>query len=82
MPGIEPDPITRRIVEAFNPINQGNRPVRVQQVGLFDEIEREIGIPGLVGEAPVAKNLDVAEHAAWTAVARVLLNLHETINRS
>jgi hypothetical protein len=33
------------------------------------------------GEAPVAKNVDAAELAAWTNVTRVILNLHETINR-
>lgn len=33
------------------------------------------------GLAPVAKDLDVAELAAWTSVARVILNLHETITR-
>lgn len=34
-----------------------------------------------IGEAPVPKELDVAELAAWASVARVLLNLHETITR-
>jgi hypothetical protein len=34
------------------------------------------------GEWPVPGDLDVAELAAWTSVARVLLNLHETITRS
>jgi len=34
-----------------------------------------------VGAWPVAKDLDRAELAAWTAVARALLNLHETITR-
>ena len=35
-----------------------------------------------VGLAPVPDGLDPAELAAWTHVARVLLNLHETITRS
>jgi hypothetical protein len=35
-----------------------------------------------VGLAPVPADLDKAELAAWTHVARVLLNLHETITRS
>jgi hypothetical protein len=35
-----------------------------------------------VGQAPVPKDLDVAEHAAWTSVARTILNLHETITRN
>ena len=35
-----------------------------------------------VGEYPAPKDLDVAELAAWTSVARVMLNLHETITRN
>jgi hypothetical protein len=34
-----------------------------------------------VGQAPPPTDLDPAEVAAWTSVARVLLNLHETITR-
>jgi hypothetical protein len=34
------------------------------------------------GLAPVPPGLDAAELAAWTHVARVLLNLHETITRA
>jgi hypothetical protein len=34
------------------------------------------------GERPVPSNMDVAELAAWTSVARVILNLHETITRN
>ncbi len=35
-----------------------------------------------IGIAPVPAEIDKAELAAWTHVARVLLNLHETITRS
>jgi hypothetical protein len=35
-----------------------------------------------VGLAPVPANVDKAELAAWTHVARVLLNLHEAITRA
>jgi hypothetical protein len=35
-----------------------------------------------VGERPVPKDIDTAELAAWTSVARVILNLYETITRS
>ena len=35
-----------------------------------------------VGARPAAKDLNPAEVAAWTTIARVLLNLHETITRS
>jgi len=34
------------------------------------------------GEAPVPKNLDATDLAAWTSVARTILNLHETITRN
>jgi hypothetical protein len=34
------------------------------------------------GDAPLPTDLDVAELAAWTSAARVLLNLHETITRN
>jgi hypothetical protein len=34
-----------------------------------------------VGIAPVPAGVDQAELAAWTSVARVVLNLHETITR-
>jgi hypothetical protein len=34
------------------------------------------------GEWSVAKDVDPAELAAWTSVARVILNLHETITRN
>jgi hypothetical protein len=34
-----------------------------------------------VGVAPIAADLDKTELAAWTAVCRVILNLHETITR-
>jgi hypothetical protein len=35
-----------------------------------------------VGATPAPAALDPAELAAWTDVARTLLNLHETITRS
>jgi mono/diheme cytochrome c family protein len=35
-----------------------------------------------VGESEKAKDLDVAEHAAWTALMNTLLNLDETITRA
>jgi hypothetical protein len=34
-----------------------------------------------VGVAASPANVDTAEHAAWTTVCRVVLNLHETITR-
>lgn len=35
-----------------------------------------------VGLKTLSANLNPAEHAAWTSIARVLLNLHETLMRS
>jgi hypothetical protein len=35
-----------------------------------------------VGDHPQSKDFDAAELAAWTSVARVILNLHETITRN
>ena len=35
-----------------------------------------------VGDKPVPKDIDSAELAAWTSVARVVLNLHETVTRN
>jgi hypothetical protein len=34
------------------------------------------------GERPVPADLATAELAAWTQVARLVLNLHETVTRS
>jgi hypothetical protein len=34
-----------------------------------------------VGEWPVPTDIDTAQLAAWTSVARVILNLHELITR-
>jgi hypothetical protein len=34
-----------------------------------------------VGAAPRLANLDIIEHAAWTGIAQILLNLDETITR-
>ena len=35
-----------------------------------------------VGARPVPKDLDQTELAAWTSVARTILNLHETLTRN
>jgi len=34
------------------------------------------------GQWPVPKDTDISELATWTSVARVILNLHETITRN
>jgi hypothetical protein len=43
-----------------------------------DAAQKVIG----VGDYAMPKDVDVAELAAWTSVARVILNLHETITRN
>ena len=35
-----------------------------------------------VGQTPVPEDIDLGELAAWTSVARVILNLHETVTRN
>ena len=35
-----------------------------------------------IGDWPLDEGLDLAEHAAWTSCARVVLNLHETMVRN
>jgi hypothetical protein len=35
-----------------------------------------------IGLAPVPSDVNVAELAAWTSVARAVLSLHETMTRS
>ncbi len=35
-----------------------------------------------IGDAALVKDVPTAELAAWTSVARVILNLHETITRN
>lgn len=43
----------------------------------MDEARKLIAI----GETPVPSDIDAADLAAWTSVARAILNLHETITR-
>jgi hypothetical protein len=35
-----------------------------------------------IGDRPAPEHMDRAELAAWTSVARTLLNLHETVTRN
>ena len=35
-----------------------------------------------IGESPQAKEIDAVEHAAWTQVATLLLNLSEALTRT
>ena len=55
----------------------------VQRPGHPDEIDRRFRVSRPSQDTAVlrAKNVDVAELASWTTVARVILNLHETITR-
>ena len=52
----------------------------VEVVPVMDETAAKALIAA--GRAPRPPELDAAEHAAWTAVANVILNLDETITRN
>jgi len=53
---------------------------RLQHAEYRDNLKAARALLG-VGERPLDKDLDPAELAAWTTVASVILNLHETITR-
>ena len=84
--GVEP-----RIQFAYREVLQ--RPARGEEVRLLaalyqqhreqyrEEKQAAEALLG-IGEWPAAKDVEAAELAAWTSVARVLLNLHETITRN
>ena len=69
------------------------RPANAEEVGILTKLYEQhrrhyeanakeaLAILG-VGFAPAAKELVPAELAAWTSVARTILNLHETITRN
>ncbi len=69
------------------------RPARPEEVkllaGLYakhrNEYQADRAAAGALlgeGQRPAPKDLDAAELAAWTSVARTILNLHETITRN
>ena len=55
-----------------------NRICRTLQARMLNQAAKAVISSGF---APVETELDAAELAAWTGVARVILNLHETITR-
>jgi hypothetical protein len=70
-----------------------SRPARPAEVGLLEALYRKhlaqyradpkaAAALLAVGDRPAPKDMDAAELAAWTSVARVVLNLHETITRN
>jgi hypothetical protein len=70
-----------------------SRDVRPEEVKLLTELYRKhlaefqadragAARAVAVGQWPVPKDIDSAELAAWTSVARAILNLHETITRN
>jgi hypothetical protein len=70
-----------------------NRKARPEEVKLLasihdkhlQEFRTEKQAPDLllqVGDHPAPREMDAAELATWTSVARVILNLHETITRN
>ena len=50
-------------------------------LSVFDRTFRPRGLVLATGLAPKSDFTDKIEHAAWTSVCRVILNLHETITR-
>jgi len=52
-----------------------------QQLTAFRKHPESAGKSLKVGESPRNEKLDAAEHAAWTAIARMILNLDETITK-
>ena len=53
-----------------------------QQLSRYSTDETAAKALVAVGEHPQPDGISVAELAAWTSVARVILNLHETITRN
>jgi hypothetical protein len=70
-----------------------SRPIRPEEVKILGELYRKHheeysadakAAEALVstGQKPLPGEVNIAELAAWTSVARVILNLHETITRN
>ena len=53
----------------------------LQQIERLSDDEATAGKLVSAGESPRPHDIAVTEYAAWTVVARVILNLHETISR-
>jgi hypothetical protein len=53
-----------------------------QELAIYSENEKDALAFLKAGEKPPAKTIAPAELAAWTSIARVILNLHETITRN
>ena len=87
----QPGTVELRITWAFQQVLQRN-PSESEMKTLRELLDRQLtdyrnekGAAELLlktGLAPVSDAVDLSELAAWTHVARVLLNLHETITRS
>ena len=87
----QPGTVELRITWAFQQVLQRN-PGESEMKTLRELLDRQLtdyrnekGAAELLlktGLAPVSDAVDLSELAAWTHVARVLLNLHETITRS
>lgn len=86
--GVEPG---QRIAWAFREaLGRAARPDELQTLGAL--ANKHLNVFANAGEAsaqllavgltPIAKETNSTELAAWTSVARVILNLHETITRS
>jgi hypothetical protein len=69
-----------------------SRPMRQEEqvilVRLLDKHRSELGAAPsaavqviATGDSPIPRDIDAAELAAWTSVARAILNLHDTVTR-
>jgi len=55
--------------------------LRAKHLAEYQVDEKAAAALTSIGAKPAAQDLNKPQHAAWTSVARVLLNLHETITR-
>jgi hypothetical protein len=63
--------------DEFYILEQRLQKLRSEYSGSIDEAEKIISI----GEHPADQNLSITDHAAFTALCSLLLNLDETITR-
>ena len=73
-------PVSERVDEITRAVEAGAQEIDTVLDRAASSLEAD-GTLLAVGDRPAATDLDAAALAAWTSLARVLLNLHETITR-